>query len=104
LTSGGDAGDGGKAYGGAIETFTAGTVTIPDELIRNNAATGGAGGSAGSGMPNGHAGLAGTGYGGGIAAHSFQIGGTDRAQSPPTRIIGNTADVSPDVDGKLLTI
>jgi hypothetical protein len=103
---GGIGGNGGQGDGGGISTHFSGTVLIENGQIVYNRATGGAGGIGGlgsGGMLNGANGLSNFGYGGGVWAYSYAVGGKDESTS--NLIIDmNTADVNPGVDGKLTPI
>jgi hypothetical protein len=103
-STGGDGGDGGNGYGGGIYAESAGGVMLNYELVTANSAKGGAGGARGGGFHLGHIGSAGTSAGGGFAAYSTKDSAHDLALSPPTRIIDNSADTGPDVDGNLVGI
>jgi hypothetical protein len=99
--AGGAGGAGGDAYGGGMMVYAAGTVKLLDPVIVGCTAEGGFGGDGGSGAGgNGQPGHSSKGFGGGLAAYSYQVGGSVCATAHRT-ISGNTADIGPDVDGPL---
>jgi hypothetical protein len=102
--NGGNGGLGGDAHGGGIMTYFAGTVKLLNPIVTLCTASNSAGGVGGTGAGgNGLLGKPGEGYGGGVAAYSYQVGGTDCATAH-RHISGNKAAISPDVDGTLGTI
>jgi hypothetical protein len=102
--TGGGGGQGGDAHGGGITTYFAGTVKLLDPRIVKSKAVGGGGGASSPGAGgSGPLGISGTGYGGAVAAYSYKVGGHDYATAE-RHFIGNTAAISPDVDGTLGTI
>src|SRR5262249_62064091 len=91
-------GAGGVAHGGGMMVYAACTTKLLDPVIVSCAAVGGAGGDGGSGGGgNGQAGHSGKGFGGGLTAYSYQVGGSVRANAHRV-ISGNTADIAPGVD------
>jgi hypothetical protein len=103
---GGQGGNGGQGDGGGVSSYFSGTVLIENGQIEYNHAIGGSGGIGGvgfGGIYNGANGLSNFGYGGGVWAYSYQIGGTDE-RTANSVIDTNFADVNPDVDGKVISI
>ena len=95
---GGAGGNGGLGAGGAISSQFSGWVLIENGQIARNRAAGGAGGTGGNyAGADGHSNL---GYGGGVWAHNYTLGGED-ARTGNLIIDMNVADVNPDVDGIL---
>jgi hypothetical protein len=101
---GGNGGHGGDARGGGILTEFAGTVKLLVPMVTGCSALDGPGGAGGTGTEfNGLIGKSGKGYGGGISAYSYLVGGKDLATAQRV-ISGNTAAVSPEIDGNLGTL
>jgi hypothetical protein len=97
VAPGGAGGNGGLGAGGAISSQFSGFLFITNGLIWRNQAAGGAGGLGGEyGAADGHSNL---GYGGGVWAYNYTVGGGD-AWDGNLIIDMNVADVNPDVDGK----
>jgi hypothetical protein len=95
---GGAGGNGGLGAGGAISSQFSGYVFIENGQITRNRAAGGAGGMGGD--HNGAAGHSNLGYGGGVWAHDWPVGGVD-LRTGNLIIDMIVADVNPDVDGIL---
>jgi hypothetical protein len=92
---GGAGGNGGLGAGGAISSQFSGFLFITNGQITRNRAAGGAGGLGGEDGADGHSNL---GYGGGVWAHNYTVGGVD-LWTGNLIIDKNVADVNPDVDG-----
>jgi hypothetical protein len=93
---GGAGGNGGLGAGGAISSQFTGALLMTDGQITRNQAAGGLGGAGGDN--NGADGHSNLGYGGGVWAHNYTLGGAD-AWTGNLIIDMNVADVNPDVDG-----
>jgi hypothetical protein len=96
---GGQGGQGGLGEGGGVSSRFSGTVLMENSTIAWNSASGGKGGQGGVGGSNGPSNM---GFGGGVKAFSYTIGGKDEQTS--NLFFFNTADVDPDVEGKLIHI